>query len=137
MTRIGFMAATLMLSGVAAADGGKLDLAVSGVIPSESTVYVSLCTEAEFMQTTCALKAMHKADAETLIFSFENVAPGRYAAAAWWDADNNGEMDSGAYGEPLEPVAVSNGAVGTMGPPLFADAAFDVPADAPVALKFE
>lgn len=138
MTRIAYLAAALALTAAAAADDGvTVELAVSGVIPGESTIYVNLCTEAEFMVTRCALEAMAKADAATLTFTFQNVPPGRYAAGAWWDVNDDAKMESGPYGEPLEPVALSNGAVGEMGPPKFSDAAVDVPASGPVTITFK
>jgi len=123
----------------AAADTSAVELNVAGILPgpSSGTVYVSLCSEAEFMKGPCALKARAKADAASLSLKIESVPPGRYAASAWWDFNDNGEMELGSYGEPLEPVAISNDAVGVMGPPSFADAAFDVPVTVPVALTFK
>lgn len=133
------LAMTSLASFAAAGDVSTVEINVSGVIPgpNSGTVYVGLCTEAEFMKGPCALSARANADAGTLTFKIENVPPGRYAASAWWDFNGNGEMERGGYGEPLEPVTASNGAVGVMGPPVFADAAFDVPTATTVAMEFK
>lgn len=128
------MALLTGLSGLAQAENAKLDVTVTGLKSGLGTIYVGLCTEAEFMKGPCALSANAKIEAETATLTFENVPPGRYAVAAWWDVNDNTEMERGGYGEPLEPTGASNGAVGTMGPPLFADAAIDVPSSAPVSV---
>ena len=52
--------------------------------------------------------------------------PGRYALAAFQDADANGELDRSAVGVPTEPYGFSNDARGRFGPPSFAAAAVDL-----------
>ncbi len=127
-------AALTALSGLAQADAVKLDVTVEGLKAGVGTIYAGLCTEQEFMKGPCALSAKAKIEADTATLTFENVTPGRYAVAAWWDVNDNGEMERGGWGEPLEPTGASNGAVGTMGPPLYADAVIDVPASGPVSV---
>jgi len=127
-------AALIVTAATARAEDTKVEVIVDGLKAGLGTIYVGLCTEAEFMRGPCALKAKAKVEAASATVSFENVTPGRYAVAAWWDFDDDGEMARGGYGEPLEPTGASNGAVGTMGPPVFSDAAFDVPVSGPVAV---
>ncbi|MFT3809437.1 MAG: DUF2141 domain-containing protein [Micropepsaceae bacterium] len=127
-------AALLAFTGLAQAENATVEVAVDGLKAGIGTLYAGLCTQAEFMQGPCALKAKAKVEADTATLTFENVTPGRYAVAAWWDVNDNAEMERGGYGEPLEPTGASNGAVGMMGPPVFSDAAFDVPASGPVAV---
>jgi len=52
--------------------------------------------------------------------------PGRYAIKVFHDLDGDGKMETNAFGVPLEPYAASNNAPATMGPPRWADAAFEV-----------
>lgn len=59
---------------------------------------------------------------------FENVEPGRYAMSAFHDLNGNGKLDTAAFGIPKEPFGFSRDASAVMGPPTFADAAFDIPA---------
>jgi len=50
---------------------------------------------------------------------------GTYAVSAFYDADSDGELDTNFLGQPSEPVAMSNNAVGgKFGPPSYDDAAF-------------
>lgn len=57
------------------------------------------------------------------------LAPGRYAIKAYHDVDGDGRMATNPFGMPTEPYAASNNARGTMGPPAWADAVFEVPVD--------
>lgn len=55
---------------------------------------------------------------------FENVAPGEYAISVMHDANENGEIDSNAFGIPKEGFGFSNDAMGMFGPPSFDKAKF-------------
>lgn len=57
------------------------------------------------------------------------LAPGRYAVAAFHDADGNGELTLWPIGLPREAYGFSRNARGRFGPPAFEAAAFDLPAD--------
>lgn len=56
---------------------------------------------------------------------------GDYAISLFQDLDSNSELKSNWIGIPKEPVATSNNAKGSMGPPSYKDALFKV-ADQPV-----
>lgn len=49
---------------------------------------------------------------------------GEYALSAFYDVDNDGELDTNFIGMPREPVALSNNAVAKFGPPKYSDAVF-------------
>lgn len=57
-------------------------------------------------------------------FTFDNLPPGTYAVAVFQDVNNNGKLDTNAFGFPKEPYGFSNDARGTFGPPSFQQAAF-------------
>jgi len=52
--------------------------------------------------------------------------PGRYAVAAYHDADGDGELDRSVVGVPTEPYGFSNDARGRFGPPAFDDAVVEL-----------
>ena len=58
--------------------------------------------------------------------SFTGLNRGIYALAAYHDENSNGKLDLSFFGWPVEPMTASNGARGVMGPPHFADAAFEL-----------
>ena len=58
--------------------------------------------------------------------NFENLGKGVYAISSFHDKNNNGKMDTNFLGIPKEPVACSNNAKGSFGPPKFKDAKFSI-----------
>ena len=56
---------------------------------------------------------------------FENVVLGDYAISVMHDANENGEIDSNAFGIPKEGFGFSNDAMGMFGPPSFEKAKFN------------
>lgn len=57
---------------------------------------------------------------------FADLPPGRYAVAAFHDADENGRLTLWPIGLPREPYGFSNDARGRFGPPGFDSAAFNL-----------
>jgi uncharacterized protein (DUF2141 family) len=53
-------------------------------------------------------------------------APGRYGVKLFHDVNGDGKMDTNIVGFPTEPFGFSNNAPVRLGPPNFADAAFDI-----------
>lgn len=58
----------------------------------------------------------------------QDLPSGRYGIKAYHDLNGNGQMDANPFGIPIEPFAFSNNAPASMGPPAWADAAFEVTA---------
>ena len=59
---------------------------------------------------------------------FRGLRPGRYAAKAFHDVDDDGAMNVNMFDLPTEPYGFSNHAPARFGPPAWSQAAFDVPA---------
>ena len=57
---------------------------------------------------------------------FKDLKPGRYAIAAFHDANGNHSFDQGVFGIPLEDFGFSMGAQAFLSAPDFADAAFSM-----------
>lgn len=66
---------------------------------------------------------------------FENVPPGKYAAAILHDENANLKMDFNGIGIPKEGYGFSNDAKGFLGPPAFSKAAFTVEGEKKIAIK--
>lgn len=90
-------------------------------------LYVQLCDEADYMQAQCAHQAVKPA-APVVTFIFEDVAPGEWAVMAWRDTDSDGEMATGLFGIPTEPVAIYGDPRGFFGPPSFSASAVTISA---------
>jgi len=59
-------------------------------------------------------------------YIFENIQPGTYAISFFHDENDNGKMDTNVIGIPKEDYGCSNNARGTLGPPKWEDAKFEV-----------
>jgi uncharacterized protein (DUF2141 family) len=62
-------------------------------------------------------------------YTFKDVPLGEYAIAVVCDENANGKLDMVMGIMPAEPVAASNDARGSFGPPKYADARFTLPAE--------
>ncbi|HET8724123.1 MAG TPA: DUF2141 domain-containing protein [Anaeromyxobacteraceae bacterium] len=60
--------------------------------------------------------------------TFDGLAPGGYAVAAYHDENGDGKLDTGFLGIPTEGLGASNDAKGFMGPPSFEKARVEVKA---------
>ncbi len=58
---------------------------------------------------------------------FDELVPGHYAIVAFLDLDGDAELDRGAFGMPLEPIAYGNDAEPKLGPPPFKSCLVEVP----------
>ncbi|MBT6313944.1 MAG: DUF2141 domain-containing protein [Alphaproteobacteria bacterium] len=130
---------TLSLSTVAAAlllvpafaQAGDLSVMLENVANADGALLVGVHTKsADFPDDASHVSGqMQAAQAGEITVHFKNLPAGRYAIALLHDANSNGKLDSNRLGIPVEGVGFSNNATGSFGPPAFAKAAFDVPAD--------
>jgi uncharacterized protein (DUF2141 family) len=120
---LGIFAALPGLVPAAAAAAG-VEIIVTGVRPGPTMVYAALCTR-DLTIENCAFRNRQAAAAPSLLFSFPDVPPGRYAAVAFQDLDGNGTLDRTRLGFPKEPFALSRDA-GRRHSPTFDQAAVPI-----------
>jgi uncharacterized protein (DUF2141 family) len=118
-----------MLAGTAQA--ADLELTIAGVRSGDGRVLVAVFDSAEgFQKMTPDKRAaavqlpINGGAARTVITGLK---PGRYAVSVVHDANGNGKLDTNLVGLPTEGYGFSRDARGTMGPPSFEAAAFDLP----------
>jgi uncharacterized protein (DUF2141 family) len=113
-----------LLAASSAAGAATVEVEVSGVAPGHGAVLIALCASAldpERCQQTQSVAAA----GSSVHAAFADLAPGRYAIAAFQDEDGTGVLRRGKLGIPLEPFGFSNGA-GLARKPKFDAAAFEV-----------
>lgn len=71
-----------------------------------------------------AFKHTARVDGRRAVCVFDGVPPGRYAASAYHDANDNSKFDRNFLGLPSEDFCFSSGARAGLGPPSFDDADF-------------
>ena len=63
------------------------------------------------------------------------IPQGTYAIACYHDENDNGKLDSNFLGIPKEGTGASNNARGSIGPPKFKDAKFQLVSDTSLTIK--
>jgi uncharacterized protein (DUF2141 family) len=121
-------AAFLYAAALTAASAADLTLTVSGVQNANGTVAAGVFNSASnFPRAGQAFASFRmKAAKGDVSFTVHNLPPGKYAAVAFHDENDNGTLDVDPLGVPTEGYGVSNDARNADGPPVYAKAAFDV-----------
>lgn len=133
MTRRRSSAAAIFVAafaGVAKA-GIPVEVVVEGV-RGDGLLFVALCSEATF-EATCEARLRAPPDGGRIVL--EAPGPGYYAVRVFHDADGDGELDRGLFGEPREGFGFSRDPRLSFGPPDFADVAFRVSGPTRVAVR--
>jgi len=115
-------------NGLLEKERGVLEVAVSGLARDGGELVCALYDRAEtFPKDKGVVAGAYAAvAARAAVCRFENVAPGRYAVAAFHDEDGDRKLKKTALGMPADGYGFSRDArAGTFGPPKFAQAAFD------------
>ena len=121
---------SMILAASIAGAGNKLTVVVDGIEKPEGKVLVAVYDSINFMKRPLYFgMAKVEKDEEEVTVIIENIAPGKYAAAVFHDENDNNNLDTGAYGIPIEKYGFSNNARGAMGPPAFRDCMIEIEED--------
>lgn len=107
----------------------QLLISLEGVRNSNGYILVSLFSQADGFPDNKdkADKIMRvKAKSGTMQLEFTDLDKSTYAFAIIHDENDNKKLDTGLFGIPKEGFCFSKDAMGTFGPPDFAEAAFDL-----------
>lgn len=122
-------AALLATAATAATTVHAADLTIDIGGSPGATVYVALYDSADgWLKAGRALQSLKAAPGERVVIA--GLAPGRYAFTFFEDRNGNGQLDRNLFGIPTERYGMSRDATGTMGPPSFDAAAFELVGDA-------
>ncbi|MFC1740632.1 DUF2141 domain-containing protein [Pseudomonadota bacterium] len=122
----------LLMVALSAAAGNeiKLRVTVEGLVPHEGQAIVSLFNEEDqFLGTPMKMIREPVADSDRLSVEFEGLRAGVYAVSVIYDVDGDGELDTGMFRIPKEPIGVSNNVRSKFGPPKWKKANFDLEDD--------
>lgn len=117
---------------VATAEAADLEVTIAEARSAEGRVMVALFNDAEafgkMLEGKRIAAAMLPIDGAIARMVIGGLPPGRYAVSVIHDQNGNGKLDTNLLGLPTEGYGFSRDARGTMGPPSFEAAAFDLPA---------
>lgn len=120
-------AALLAAAAHTAPQAAELTVEVAG--NPAAAVYAAVYDSAEtWLKDGRAVRTAVLAPGQGATIVFADLAPGRYAVTLYEDANGDGKLGRNLFGVPTERWGVSRDASGRMGPPAFADAAFELPA---------
>lgn len=116
---------TLMLAPGTAA----LRATVHGVKPGVGILHCSLFNSATHFPGPSPIIGGHvaaPASADSMPCSYEQLPAGDYAISTFQDEDNNGVLDTNAFGQPTEGYGATNNNLPALSPPTFADSQIHV-----------
>ncbi|MEM6516882.1 MAG: DUF2141 domain-containing protein [Bacteroidota bacterium] len=117
-------------------NGVTLTVTVENAKNNNGTMLVGLHTEENFMKGAGVDNQMSKIVDGKATVTFKNVKPGEYAIMVLHDENDNKKMDFEDNGMPKESYGMSNNPR-SFGPPLYADAKFEVSgADIEMSIRF-
>jgi len=124
-----FVAALSAALALAATPGAKADpvvkITVAGVKASQGFMMIALHDEKGWSGAPAARMRV-AVTGPSVSVTLPAPAPGRYGVKLFHDVNGDGKMDTNIVGFPTEPFGFSNDAPIRLGPPSFADAAFDI-----------
>lgn len=106
----------------------ELTVSVSNIEAATGQLMVAvLGSEAAFNgEEPAVMSLLLPPRAGTITFSTDALTSGSYGIRVMHDENGNGDMDSNMVGMPTEPWGFSNNAVGSFGPPEWADLRFEL-----------
>lgn len=130
--------AALLAAGGTMAQPYKITVNITGLRSDSGQLYLSLYNSANgYPKDASAAFRLSSAPiskgASTIVL--DGIPKGTYAIACYHDENNNGKLDTKIFGIPVEGTGASNNARGSMGPPKFRDAKFEVNSDTSQTIK--
>ncbi len=121
------------------AQQSEIKVVVSGIDTIAGTLYIGLYNDkAGFMNTDSAFrKKLIKVDDSLAHLQFFSLSEGNYAIAVFQDINNNGILDQGLFGIPVEPFGFSNNPKLNFGPPGYKKAKFFLEKKATILIKMK
>jgi uncharacterized protein (DUF2141 family) len=108
--------------------GSRLHVDLQDLRTDKGVVYCALFRDANSWQKPDKALKTAKASIErtSAVCEFPDLSPGTYAVSTYHDENGNGKLDTNFIGKPKEGTGASNDAKGSMGPPKFDGAKFDL-----------
>ena len=121
---------------LSADDTATLTVTVSGLTPNQGQVEVTLFDNKKSYLKKGLVTGREKVmDKDTVDVVFADLKIGTYAASVYCDLNNDGEMDTGIFGIPSEPVGFSNNAKGRFGPAKWKKTRFEFTEDSNITVQ--
>lgn len=104
----------------------KLEIKINKIRNSNGNIVVGIHDKDNHFPKNASDGKIVKASKDGVVVIFENTKPGSYAISVVHDENENRDLDQNKLGIPKEGFGFSNNARGTMGPPSFEEARFEI-----------
>lgn len=104
--------------------GQNLTLIVKDVEHVDGSVYVAIYFSKQTFMKKPVFGFRVGVKDRTIEIPCKGIPAGTYAISLFQDENENGKLDTGAFGRPLEKFGFSNDAEGVMGPPSYGKCCF-------------
>lgn len=119
-----------------AEDTAILTVTVTGLAPNQGHVDVTLYDDKEnYLKNPLVTGREKVLGNDSMDVVFTDLAIGTYAASVYYDLDNDGELDTGMFRIPSEPVGFSNNARGKFGPAKWKKTRFELSEDSSITVQ--
>ena len=130
-------AALFFLGSAARVQAQTLTLEVRDIDRPTGTLYVAIYSSPDnFLKKPLTGFRVEVKD-KTLSIPCKGLPQGTYALALFQDLNENGTLDTGAFGIPQEPTGFSRDAQGVMGPPSFEQCGFTLRRDTTLVVHIQ
>jgi len=120
----------------AAADNATIQVIVTGVSPNQGQIIVSLFAgKDQYLKKPFLTRRDSVKEGETLDVTFPDLEIGEYAISVLYDMDSDGQLDTGLFRIPKEPIGFSNNVRGKFGPPKWKHTKFYLEADLQMTIR--
>jgi len=128
----------LATSHAAADDGATLGVTVTGIVPQQGQIIVSLYDgKKQYLKQPLSTLKEDAADGDSVTVEFTGLEAGLFAVSVVYDVDHNGELDTGMFRIPKEPIGFSNNARGKFGPPKWKHTHFQLEQDMEITIHVQ
>lgn len=119
-----------------AEDTAILTVTVTGLAPNQGHVDVTLYDDKEnYLKNPLVTGREKVLGNDSMDVVFTDLPIGTYAASVYYDLDNDGELDTGMFRIPSEPVGFSNNARGKFGPAKWKKTRFELSEDSRITVQ--
>jgi uncharacterized protein (DUF2141 family) len=106
--KLRFLCISLLAAGSLFADNINTSIEINGIIVNGGLVYVAVYSnENDYKAETTSIKFILEPVSSTITRSFE-LPEGEYVVSVFQDSNNDGELNTGLFGMPSEPVGKTN-----------------------------
>lgn len=135
LTLLGILVATVSL--FANNPAHQLTIVVKNIQSKEGVLAVSIFdSEGQWLKNGQSQKVA-VGEEPNAVLTFDDLPTGTYAVSVYHDKNANDELDTGAFGIPMEAYGFSNDARGLFGPADFEDCKFEVSGNTQIEINIK